>query len=290
MTDTDGTGPHVIGIDEVVVSDPDGRRYRNTTGGTLALSSAIALEFEAEIAGNDGNVPINTITVLVEGPPGVTVNNPEVTPGTWITRSGADQESDASLQARDRTKWAGLGINGPAEAYENWAREADPAVTRVYVEDQNLRGPGKLTVYVAGVGGEVDSSVVTAVTDYIEGTTDSVGRRAIGADVLVLSATAFPVNFIGKVYCDPAMDTAVVSLAVDATVEAFLKLVPIGGVRSFDADTGELLLGKLYYALFSIPGVVNVVLTSPLVNPVMTNTQVATLGGGYDLEVVHAAF
>jgi uncharacterized phage protein gp47/JayE len=288
LTDSDGTGPHTIGVDEVVVSDADGRRYRNTTGGTLALSGVLPLYFEAEVGGNDGNVPINTLTVRVEGPPGVTVNNPDLGPGTWITRSGADQETDASLQQRDRTKWAGLGVNGPAEAYENWAREADPAVTRVFVDAQNPRGPGTLDVYLAGASGAVAGPVVAAVQNYIDGTTDLVRRRALCADVLALSATNLPVNFTGTVYCDPAMDAVVLGDVVLATLNAFLRAVPIGGVKSFDGDAGELLIGQLYYALFSIPGVVNVVLTAPAANIAMLKTQVAVMGTP-DMPVLPAA-
>jgi len=277
LTDAESTGPHTISVDEIVLSDAEGRRFRNTTGGTLSLGLTLALTFEAELAGADGNVADDTITVVIEGPPGVTATNPDTGDG-WITTEGADEESDSSLQERDRTKWAGLGINGPAEAYVNWAREADSAVTRVYVDDTNPRGAGTLDVYLAGAGGPVAGSVVTAVTNYIEGTADQVGRKAIGADLLVQSATQVAVDFSGTVYVDPSLDLTEMETAVQEAIEAFLLEVPIGGVKSFDDEEGQLLLGKLYHAIFSIPGVVNLVLTAPITNITLQKNEVAVLG------------
>lgn len=277
LTDTDGTGPHTIGVDEVVVSDADGRRYRNTTGGTLALNLTLELTFEAEVAGADGNVSNNTITVIVEGPPGATANNPDPGSGQWITVEGSDQESDESLRERNATKWASLSVNGPAEAYVYWARQASPAVTRVWVDGGNPRGPGTVDVFIAGVDGAVGGTVVTAVTNYLEGTTDQVGRKALGADLDVASATEHAIDFTAQVYYDPTHVESEIATLVLAAIDNYVKNVPIGGVKSFDQDAGEFLLGGLYHALFSIPGVVNIIFSAPLANVALARGEVATI-------------
>jgi uncharacterized phage protein gp47/JayE len=291
ITDTDGTGPHVIAIDEVVLSDADGHRYRNVTGGTLTLSGFLDLTFEAEVAGADSNVDNDTITVIVEGPPGATVTNPEPAPTQlWITVEGSDEETDESLRERNATKWASLAVNGPAEAYVYWSRTASPAVTRVWVDDQNPRGPGTVDVFIAGVDGAVSPSVVTAVTDYLEGTTDQVGRKGIGTLLEVDTATEHDITFAGTVYFDPLHIPAEIQGLVEAAIDAFVKLVPIGGVRSFDAETGEFLLGGLYYAVFSVPGVVNFVLTAPAANVVLARGEVATYANLSGITYEPAAF
>ena len=286
LADAESTGPHVIGIDEMVISDADGRRFRNITGGTLTLAGNLELQFEAEVAGSDGNVEDETITVVVDGPPGVTVTNL----ADWIITAGANEESDPSLQERCRTKWAGLGVNGPAEAYVNWAREADSAVTRVFVDDTNPDGPGTLTVYIAGDDGAVTGPVVTAVTNYIEGTTDQVGRLPIGALLTVESAVNHAISFTGTVYFDSTFVEAEIQEQVEAAIEDYFKTVPIGGVRSIDDEDGEFLLGGLYHSLFSIPGGVNIALTAPITNVALALGRVAVVGSYSGLTYAPAAF
>jgi uncharacterized phage protein gp47/JayE len=278
LNDVAGTGPHVIGIDEVVVSDAEGRRYRNVTGGTLALNDIIQLEFEAEVAGADGNVDNNTIIVVVEGPPNVTCNNPDPGSDLWITVEGSNEETDASLRERNATKWATLSVNGPAEAYVNWARNASPAVTRVWVDDQNPQGPGTVDVYIAGVEGPVSGTVVTAVEDYINGVTDQVGRKGIGTILDVNSAASHPIDITAQVYFNPAYLASEIENAVEAAIDTYFQNVPIGGTKSFDEDEGEFLLGGLYHALFSIPGIVNIILEEPLTNVALAKGEVAIVG------------
>lgn len=278
LTDVASTGPHVIGIDEVVISDAAGRRYRNVTADTLLLNDFVELEFEAEIAGADGNVDNDTIVVVVEGPPNVTCNNPDPGSGLWITIEGSNQETDASLRERNATKWATLSVNGPAEAYVNWARNASPAVTRVWVDDQNPRGPGTVDVYIAGADGPVSGAVVTAVEDYINGDTDQVGRKGIGTDLFVASATQHPIDITAQVYFNPTYLVAEITAAVEAAIAEYIENVPIGGTKSFDQDAGEFLLGGFYHALFSIAGVVNIILSAPLTNVALAKGEVAIIG------------
>lgn len=273
LADTENSGPHTIAAGEIVVADQnEGYRYRNTTGGTLAQGLTLDLTFEAEVIGADRNVANGAIAVIIEGPPGVTVSNPAIagsSPASWITRQGADPESDPSLQARNRTKWATLSYAGPSDAYENWAREADEAVTRVYVDGQNPRGPGTVDVYLAGVDGEVTQPVIDAVAAYIED-----GRRPLGADVEVFTAAELGVAVTGTVYHLADFDGAEVQAAVEAAIEAYFDAVTIGGTR-VEYQDGKLLLGGLYHAIFSVTGVVNVTFSTPTTDVEMTATQVA---------------
>jgi phage-related baseplate assembly protein len=295
LADAQQTGPHTIDIGEMVVSDAAGHRYRNITAGVLpaagALTGGDALIFEAELVGTDYNIANGEITIVVEGPPGVTVNNPDPGSGSWRTQEGADAETDAALQRRDQTKWATLTKAPPADAYEFWARAADQSVTRVYIDDENPRGPGTLDVYIAGADGALTgpdttpSTVAYIVRQYIED-----GRRAINDDVMVVSAVDSEVTMTGTVYCLPSADLDDIEAKVSAAIAAYFKSVPIGGVRSDSVSIGAFLLGGLYAAIFSVTGVVNVALSAPLADVVLANNEVAIPNLPLGLTFEFAAF
>lgn len=259
ITDTAGTGPHEIEVGDVVVADySNGFRYRNVTGGVLTQGSNVTLKFEAESVGIARDVANNTITVLVQGPGGATVSNPGMpTTDTWITRKGADVESDASLRQRNTDKWATLSIGGgPAAAYRYWARAANATVRRVEVDDQNPDGPGTLRVYIAGDQGSLPSTVVAEVQAYIDGE-DGVGRKPIGASLTVLSAADAPVVLEGSIYTLPGLQADEATRdAVYAAITAYFATVPIGGYKVGEGS-GRVLLGGILAAIFSVHGIVN---------------------------------
>jgi uncharacterized phage protein gp47/JayE len=159
--------PFPFGAEELVISTPNGTTFRNRTGHTLEPGMSLAIEWEAELSGVSGNVPSNSITQLQTTLAGVTVNNP----GNWITRVGADAEQDSNLRLRNSSKWATRAYAAPGTAYEHWARAADVAITRVFVDDNNPGGVyGAVKVWIAGDDPLVDMSTsVTKVMDLITG-------------------------------------------------------------------------------------------------------------------------
>jgi phage-related baseplate assembly protein len=258
-----GTGPHTIDLSTLLVSDEVfDFRYRNVSSGILPQNGSLQLKVEAETVGAAQNLGNNTIAVQVQGPPGATVSNPALGGGSWITQNGADDEKDPALRTRNRTKWATLALaGGPEAVYDYWARKADTSVRRVQVDTRNASATGALTVYVAGDDGALPAAVVAAVGDYIRGS-DGVGRRPIGANLTVLSATEREVAFTAAVYLQPALaNDEVTQDAVAAAVETFFESVPIGGTLVDASGSGKLLLGKLYHAIFSVTGVANVSLS-----------------------------
>lgn len=263
LTDAASSGPYTIASGTVVISDLlNNYRYRNITAGVLPQGGSLSLKFEADAAGYAQNVANGALTVLVQGPPGATVTNPALGSGTWLTRTGTDQESDPSLRLRNTGKWGTLSpAGGPAAAYEYWARQAEPSVRRVYVDPTSVDGTGALTVYIAGDDGSLTSLVVASVQDYIDGT-DGVGRRPLGANVTVASATEQVITATVTAYLQPGLlyDDPT-RAAVVAAVEAYFKTLPIGGTRIDGLGSGKVLLGRLYHALFSVPGVANVALS-----------------------------
>jgi uncharacterized phage protein gp47/JayE len=253
-------GLFVLAAGDVVIRHPQtGYTYRSITGGTLEAGGTLDLTFEAETAGANRNVVSGTITELVSDLSGVTVSNPVVADGTWITRLGADRERDAELQERNRTRWATLGNGGVDAAYVYWGRSADPAVKRVAVDAQNPRGAGTIDVIIAGDLGGLPSLVIP-VKDYLLGA-DGIGRAPLEARAYleVISAEELAVTEGGVVYIDAAYkDSASKIDEIEAALGELYTTTPIGGTKlSSSSSTGYVLLATRLRTVTSILGVIN---------------------------------
>src|SRR5688500_10654220 len=227
-------GPFNISPSDLVAADTvRGLTFRNITGGTLNAGGTLSLTFEAEVAGQGGDISSNTLTILKTPLAGVSINNPTpVGAASWITRNGGDAESNESLRIRNSSRWATVGSAGtPSLAYVNFALNAHASVRRVAVDDKNPRGPNTLDIYVAGDAGDLSSTVVQAVQDYIDGSTDGVGRKASGSNVLVLSATRNDIPYRATIYMVSQYNTAANQQKILDAVSAYHKVLPIGGTR-----------------------------------------------------------
>jgi uncharacterized phage protein gp47/JayE len=268
--------PATINADDLVASTESDITYRNKTGGTLKPGGTLELMFEAEVAGAGGNVAPNTITILKTALAGVTISNPVLPAGTsWITRDGADQETDPELRRRNMTKWATLGM-GPALAYVYWAREASASVKRVFVDDTNPRGVATFDIYVAGDSGEVSQNVVDEVDKYLRGLTDSVVRVQKTANAKVIAAKKREVDDAAQVFILKQYDTPANRAAVHAARDAYFKSIPIGGTPLNDGGPGAVRLSALGGAMIArVPGVQNVAFTHLMRDEPLLKHQVA---------------
>lgn len=256
---------NTFGPQELVASDNFGHTFRNLTGATLEPGAVLALGWEAEVAGSASNVAAGLITTLVTTLAGVSVSNP----GSWITRVGAQAESDAKLRLRNSSKWGTRADTAPAAAYEHWALSANGAITRVYVDDDNPLGPGTVHIWIASdlVDAPVDlTDVAASVVALIEGQTDGRVRRGIGAIVSCAPAVAHNLPIDAIVYVATSwQDTA--PAAIKAAIETLYATLPIGGIRT-DGASGALPFASLYGAVMRVPGVVNVKFNTP--DPMVT--------------------
>lgn len=265
-----------LDVDYVVASDDSTTiTFRNKTGGSLAPGGSLTLEFEAETAGSVGNLPLAALSQLKTSLAGVSISNPG-TDGEWLTRYGADRESNDQLRERNRAKWATRAYASPGDAYVYWAREADPAVKRVSVDgDNQLDGPGSVRIYIAGDTGPLAGSVCDAVIAYIRGLTDGLVRRPIGAAPFCVSATTVPVHVSGTVYYATGYDGPAVQAQVQAALDQVFRSLPIGGSRGGASSSGAVLFSQLYAAAMKIAGVVNMAFTAPLADVPLTGDAVA---------------
>jgi len=93
------------------------RSYANTTPVVIAPGFTTSAAFAADVPGASGSAAIGTVTQLVTSVLAVTVTNP----APFI---GLDAENNWALVSRCRSKLSTLSVNGPAGAYDYFAKQA----------------------------------------------------------------------------------------------------------------------------------------------------------------------
>lgn len=157
MTLTAGSAGYTITAGQVTVIFPaSGNRYINSTGGVLAPSGTLELEFTAEFAGAEYNDPSSGTISLVTALPGVTVTNPagdytdvaHVGAGTGdVTPSGSPVGSHQVTIRIDTTGAAGV-------ASWSYSLDGSPFVSAGAVASaSDLGGYGIDVTLVDGVSG-----------------------------------------------------------------------------------------------------------------------------------------
>ncbi len=218
------------------------------------------------LAGVSGNVGLGTVTKLLTPLAGVTISNDSGTP--WYSTEGRDEESDASIRARNESKWATFSIDAVAQAYENLAREN--GATKIVVDDNNPRGPGTVDIYASGDASLLGTSTMEAIqlaysqrafqTDETWATPWPAGNVSRIAtkhpDALALDITAV-------LYHDPSEEAATVVSRARTALTDYLRTLPIGGAIYTASLANVVLREDLVEVLQNVDGVETVVLTTP---------------------------
>jgi uncharacterized phage protein gp47/JayE len=257
ITLTDGGGgPYVIAAGSLIAVAETGQRYRNITGGTLALNDTLDLEFRAEAVGESYNVAGSTVTELATPLAGVTIS----AASDWITTAGSDGETDARLRERNRTKWATLATGSPASAYVAWILDAAPNISKVSVRDDNPLGQQSVQVVCATGTGPASAADVALAQAAID------AKRPVGTLLEAISATSATVTVTGTVYVRAASLVAAQAAAV-AGFAALTEELEIGAT---------VYLSRIIDTIHTSSAVRNVVLTAPGGDTALTPLQVAT--------------
>lgn len=258
-------GPYTIAVGQLVATD-GARRFRNTTGGTVASGGTLQLTFEAEEPGAAYNIANGDLDTLLTPLAGVTITNPAVPPATtWLTQTGADEESDDQLRTRCRAKWATLGTGATTDSYTFWAREASTVVRRINVLEHSNAGvpaDGHVTLYLAGELGSVDAGAVAAVGTYIA------ERRPLCTTVTVIAAAevAVPITCTLTVRAEHRTEAEAL---IAGYLDELEKEIAIGGTCYLAAIIEQLMRPE---------GMINAVLAAPAADVVLAANQVALLG------------
>jgi uncharacterized phage protein gp47/JayE len=263
--------PHVLAIGDVTVADSTGRTWKNIEAGTVPVSGSVSLSFRADVAGVDGNVANDTITVMQTTLAGTTANNPDPGSGTWITTLAVDAEADATLAARNTSKWGVLSVSDPAARYEHFVRTAVPGAVRVEVDDSNPQGPGTIDVYIAAATGVSPGADVTASQTELD------RIRNPTATVVAIAAVAQSQAFVYTAYIQSALNTATTQAAIEAALRAYVNGLDIGGDVFPDSPIGIFAHSEAVGAMTAIGGVDRVELTTPAGNVNVTAHNVMTV-------------
>lgn len=265
--------PHAVAIGDVVCADASGRTFRNTSGGTVPASGTVTLTFQAEVSGTGGNVANDTITIMQTPLAGVTCNNPDPGTGSWITSLGTDEETDATLRARNTAKWGIVSVSDPASRYEYFIRTAVSGAVRVEVDDANPDGPGTLRAYIASATGVSPPADVTATQTEL----DRIKNPT--ATATAYAADAQPQPFEYTAYILSANNTAATQAAIEAALRNYVNTLPISGDVFPDAIPGIFVRGECEAAMTSLDGVERIKWVQPAGNVTITGHDVMTVSG-----------
>ena len=263
--------PHAVAIGDVTVADSSGRTFKNVEAGTVPLSGSVSLLFRADVAGTDGNVANDTITVMQTTFAGTTANNPDPGGGTWISTLAVDEETDASLAARNTAKWGVLSVSDPADRYEYFVRQAVAGASRVEIDDSNPRGAGTIDVYIATSTGVSPGADVTATQ------TEMDRIRNPTADVVAAAAADQPQGFEYTAYIQSALNTATTQAAIAQALRDYVNGLDIGGEVFPDSPIGIFAHSEAVGAMTAIIGVNRIELTTPPANVSITAHHVMTV-------------
>lgn len=250
-----------------------GKTYTSTTGGTLApgnvTATTLSVTVVADEPGTDSNAQAGDISGFVTPLQGVTGTNADPLVGT-------DEETDAALRVRCTESLAKASPNGPADAYNYFAKTATRAaddsaigVTRTNV----VQGDGTIFVYLADASGPIAAADVTEVDTNIQDNCVPTGFTAVTAN-----ATAVTVNVTATIYLrrGTTLTTAELTTLVEDRLTTYFAVAPIGG---YQAGGGFIFTSAIIGQIFEASDqIVRVVLTGPAADVALDEDEVAVLG------------
>jgi hypothetical protein len=222
---TDGalTGPHVVGAGTVTVTDGS-HAFTNVNTFTITTAGGYAdVLFEASANGLAYNVANSTLTTVSVTPvAGLTSTNPG---STWITTSGAEEQTDADLREECRDKWSTLGVGWTSSAIEYLAQQAATStpVTRVLVETNPGSVAGLVGVVIGSVVGPMSSADVAVVQAHFDD-----DRITLTSALAVSSCTSVTIALTATIRV-PAAYSATIQAGVALRLSLLAQGTPIGG-------------------------------------------------------------
>lgn len=223
-------GPHTITPGQLVLTLPDGTRYRSTNASNVVVSSGgtNTIAIQAEAAGTGGNrTLLGSVTIVSPALAGLSVT--AASGVSWITATARDQESNAALVTRCRARWATLATAGcgtrDAYTFNLLGAIMPDGVTSCGVTRVGFLAPpgdGTVPVVIAGSSGLLTDGQRDGVRTYID------TRRPITDTPEINHATPVSANPVGTVTFKSGFNTSGNRTAVEAAIAAYVNALPIG--------------------------------------------------------------
>lgn len=227
---TAAAGPHNIAPGQLVLTLPNGTRYRSTNASNVVVASGgtNTIAIQAEVAGTGGNQTlVGLVTIVSPALAGLSVT--AASGVSWITATARDQETNAALVTRCRARWATLATAGcgTRDAYTfNLLGAIMPdgttscGVTRVGF--LSPPGDGTVPIVIAGSSGLLTDGQRDGVRTYID------ARRPVTDTPGINHATPVSANPVGTVTFKSGFNTSTNRSAVQTAIENYVNALPIG--------------------------------------------------------------
>jgi uncharacterized phage protein gp47/JayE len=196
-----------------------------------------------------------TITVLTNTPNGVSgVSNP----GAFV---GGTDEEDTELFRLRLLEYVRNPQTGSAADLKSWAEDVAGVEAATVFENDNLGTPtnGHVTVRVSGPGG---TTAPQAVLDTVYATLKE--QDLANISIHVAGFTPLTTNVTVDVTLEGTYSLADVTAMVQQEIVNYIHSIPVGGT---------LYVAGIIDAVFSLPGILDVTVTTPSSNQTTTTSQ-----------------
>ncbi len=228
-----------------------------TVAEQTATGTTLAVDVQAQVAGEAGNASASTPLTLVSPIAGVASS---VVAGTLS--GGADLEDDEAYRARILARWRQAPHGGSWQDYVAWALEVE-GVTRAWCSPEEL-GPGTVTLRFVR---DDDASPIPDAGEVATVAAHIAEVRPVTASVTVVAPVAAPLTFTISGLL-PA--TTAVRAAVESALRALLRR---------ESEPGEpLLISHIREAISTAAGEYDHALVSPSADVTHGTGAMATFG------------
>ncbi|RDE12109.1 MAG: hypothetical protein C4K49_10530 [Candidatus Thorarchaeota archaeon] len=251
-----------------IVSTSSGLRFITTTLGTILANETASddVAIEAYDIGTQYNVPANTIDVMTTSVVGVdTVDNAAATTG------GLDEETDNAFEQRFHTYVLGLG-RGNVSGLITCAKSVEGVRSASVVEHfPPITGFWNVSLYIDDGTGLAPDTLITAVEEVLigDGTTSNPGYKPAGINVRVLGPTLVPIPVTVVVTSTGSISDDTIKTNIQTAIENYINTLVLGE---------DFIYYELINVLMGVPGVYNLVLSTPTDDVTIAETQIARTG------------
>jgi len=222
---------------------------------TIDTAHSVAVDAIAVQAGEASNVSPGTITMLVNTPPGITS---VINVSAFL--NGSDPESVEAYRTRLMIEIADPQT-GSVDDLIAWATSIEGVESASVFENDNMgqSANGHVTVRIAGPGGAIpDQTTIDSVQNLL----DSWDIANITIHVSTFTARTQAVTV--DVTPDATHTLAEVTPGVQDAIGDYIESIPVGGT---------IYLSGIVDAVYGLPGVLDVVVTTPATNQVASTVQ-----------------
>lgn len=173
-------------------ADTPAIEYQTTEKYTIGEDGTVRVQITAVEAGPKGNVPANTVTLMMTPIKGITsiTNEANIAGGTEVESDDELRNRIMEIDAASEASF--VGSDGD---YKRWAEEVPGVGTALVMPE--WAGPGTVKVVVIDSNGQpANAAIIAAVYDNIMSPGDRLQRKApIGATVTIEAPTAKELNY-----------------------------------------------------------------------------------------------